>query len=419
MEVPANYSQKKFLKLKQKFRGFVGGYGSGKTFAGCMAMILHAFANPGVPQGYFAPTYPQIRDIFYPTIEECAHLFGLQVEVKTSDHIVHLRSGPWYYGNIKCRSMEKPETIVGFKVGNALVDELDTLGIDKGLKAWRKIIGRLRVKQDGVKNGIDVVTTPEGFRSVHKMFVDDPSIKPHLLETYGIVQASTFENSANLPDDYIQSLIDTYPDELISAYINGQFVNLTSGTVYYAFDRKKHNSAEILGKKDVPQIGMDFNVGKMAAKIFVVRGKDEWHCVDEIYDVFDTPAMVDLLKERGIIADIYPDATGKNRKTVNASESDISLLEAAGHNVHTHKSNPFVKDRVMAVNKRFQENKLFVNVGKCPKTAKDLEQQAYDKNGEPEKKTGADHGNDSFGYPMAYLFPIVRPTHGYDVSWRN
>jgi hypothetical protein len=32
---------------------------------------------------------------------------------------------------------------------------------------------------------------------------------------YGLVQASTFDNEKNLPDDYIPSLLASYPPELI------------------------------------------------------------------------------------------------------------------------------------------------------------------------------------------------------------
>ncbi len=35
--------------------------------------------------------------------------------------------------------MEKPQTIVGFKVGRSLVDELDVLSLVKAQQAWRKI----------------------------------------------------------------------------------------------------------------------------------------------------------------------------------------------------------------------------------------------------------------------------------------
>jgi hypothetical protein len=50
-----------------------------------------------------------------------------------------------------------------------------------------------------------------------------------------------------------------------------------------------------------------------------------------------------------------------------------------------------------------------VNDVQCPETARCLEQQAYDKNGEPDKQTGFDHQNDATGYPIAYEFPVVKP----------
>lgn len=292
-----------------------------------------------------------------------------------------------------------------------MVDEFDILPLAKGELAWRKIIARLRYRRDGHVNGIDVTTTPEGFNGVYKLFVEDVVKKPESLQYYGIIQASTFENVANLPPDYISSLVATYPAELIKAYINGEFTNLKSGTIYYAFDRNRHNSKEGIFLNDTLHIGMDFNVGKMAARVFVERGAEEWHCVDEICDAFDTPAMINIIKGRyrnkNII--IYPDATGKNRDTMDASRSDISLLEDEGWVVEVNSTNPRVTDSILAVNKRFQSGKCFVNTMRCPRTAKDLEQQIYGPDGEPDKKSGHDHGNDAFRYPITYKFPIVKP----------
>ncbi|STS82048.1 Uncharacterised protein [Klebsiella pneumoniae] len=88
----------------------------------------------------------------------------------------------------------KPDTIVGFKIGNALVDELDVLKADKARQAWRKIIARMRYKVDGLRNGIDVTTTPEGFKFVYNQFVKAVRGKPELRSMYGLVQASTFDN---------------------------------------------------------------------------------------------------------------------------------------------------------------------------------------------------------------------------------
>lgn len=411
MNIRFNPSQKKFLKLDKKFKGFVSGYRGGKTFVGAADQIIGYLRNPQIPQGYFAPTYPQIRDIFYPTIEKVAFEFGLTININEGNKEVHFRRGRWYYGTTICRSMEKPGSIVGFEIGNALVDELDTMTMKKAGESWMRIIARLSIKTEGVKNGAAITTTPEGFRYTHKLFVSDIKKNNDLNKFYGLVQASTRENEHNLSDGYIDSLIATYPSELVDAYVDGRFTNLTVGTVYKSFNRIANDSSDTITAGEPLHIGMDFNVGKMAAKIFIIRNGDEWHCVGEIYDILDTPDMITEIKSEfpwhPII--VYPDASGDSRKSNNASESDIALLEQAGFRVNANPSNPRIKNRVMAVNKRFQVRKLFVNLDQCPRTADDLEQQAYDDNGEPDKKSGNDHGNDAFGYPIAYVFPVVKP----------
>ena len=398
--------------MPQKFRAFIGGFGSSKTYTGCMAMCKHFWEFPKVNQGYFAPTYPQIRDIFYSTIDEVAFSFGLNVEIKQGNHEVAFYSGRQYRGIAIARSMDKPANIIGFKIGHALVDELDTLPINKAEDAWQKIIARMRYNVPGVKNGIDVASTPEGFRFCHKKFVQLPQENPSLLENYGLVQASTYENEAHLPDDYISSLIESYPEELIKAYLDGQFVNLTSGTVFYVYNRNAHNSTETIQDGEPLMIGQDFNVGKMASAVIVQRANG-YHAVAELKDVFDTPALIKIVKERWqekahrII--IYPDASGGSRKTIDASKSDISLLTQAGFTVRANPSNPAVKDRVLAANKAFENGKLWVNAKECPTLARCLEQQAYDDNGEPDKTTGFDHMNEAFSYFVAYEMPIIRP----------
>lgn len=419
MEFKANYSQKKFLNLKQKYRALVAGFGAGKTFGGCVSQLLHYHQHPQVRQGYFGCTYPEIRDVFYPTMEEAAHMFGLQVKINEGNKEIHFSRGPWYYGTTICRSMSEPGTIKGFKIGRALVDEIDTLPLRKALDAWRRIIARLRIKSGTVENGADVTCTPEGFKFLYKMFVVDLERHPDLKKLYGMVSASTFDNVKNLPPDYISSLVSTYPLELIAAYINGEFVNLESGTVYYSFDRKVHDSKEVATDTDVLHVGMDFNIKQMAARIFVER-VDGDHLVAELSDIYDTRAMIEALKARyrNHTINVYPDATGKDIRSTSATESDFALLEAAGFHIFANPSNPRVKDRVNAVNKRFQLGKLWVNVTRCPRSTADLEQQAWDKaKGEPDKKHGQDHGNDAIGYCQSYRYPVVKPAYDLTVKY--
>ena len=412
IKITANHPQGRFLPMLQKFRAFIGGFGSSKTFTGCMAMCKHFWEFPGVNQGYFAPTFSMIRDIFYPTIEEVAFAFGLNVEIKLGVREVSFYSGRQYRGTTICRSMDKPANIIGFKIGHALIDELDTLPINKAEEAWQKIIARMRYNMPGVVNGIDVASTPEGFRFCHKKFVQLPQENPDLLNNYGLVQASTYENAKYLPDDYISSLIESYPEELIQAYLNGQFTNLTSGTVFRSYDRNRCDSNETIREKEPLFIGQDFNVQKMASAIFVQR-KDGYHTVAELKDVFDTPDVVKIIKDRwadkGHRIIMYPDASGASRKSVDASKSDIALLTQAGFAVRAHASNPAIKDRILATNKAFEVGKIKVNAKACPTIARCLEQQSYDDNGEPDKKTGFDHMNDATSYFVVYEMPIIRP----------
>ena len=408
-----NSPQAQFLKMPNKFRAYVAGYGSGKTWVGSTGLINHFAQHPNIDAAYYAPTYKIVKGVFYPTIEEVAYTMGFDTRVKLADHEVHISYGRKHYGVIHCRTMDNPENIVGYKSGHALVDEIDILTQEKATQSWRKILARMRYKVDGLRNGIDVTTTPEGFKFTHERFVKRGG------GSYGLIQASTYDNEKNLPDDYIATLREDYPEQLIEAYLNGQFVNLTSGTVYQNYDREAHRSKETIKEGEQLFVGMDFNVTKMAATIYVKRcGGKEWHAVDELIDGYDTPEMITILKERfaGHQITIYPDASGKNRKSVGASQSDIALLEAV-FSVRAHASNPFVKDRVLAVNSAFHKNRLFINDRKCPTTANNLEQQVYDKNGEPDKKGGKDHQNDATGYPIAYEMPVLKPAVNLQVNF--
>jgi hypothetical protein len=212
----------------------------------------------------------------------------------------------------------------------------------------------------------------------------------------------------------------TYPEQLIDAYIDGEFVNLTSGTVYYAYKRQRNGSRETIQPGETLYIGQDFNVGKMASTIYVQRGR-VWHAVAELKDMFDTPDVIRAITERwkanGHHIVMYPDASGKNRKSNNASTSDIAQLQQAGFEIRARSSNPAVKDRVAAVNKALESGMLMINEQACPVTARCLEQQAYDKNGEPNKSSGNDHQNDATGYPIAYEMPIVKPVINIPVSF--
>ena len=130
--------------------------------------------------------------------------------------------------------MDNPARIVGYETYRAHCDEIDTLKEDHARDAWQKIIARNRQSPKGVKkpfNRVCAYSTPEGFRFMYKTWARDPA------NGYEMTNAATASNPF-LPEDYVDSLKASYPAQLIEAYLNGQFVNLSGGTVYRVFDRR-------------------------------------------------------------------------------------------------------------------------------------------------------------------------------------
>ncbi len=396
--------QREFLKSTATYPAFVAGFGAGKSEVMAVSACGDAAHSSEALIGLYAPTYDLVRLITAPRI--CAKLdeFGIPHRWNKQENIVYT-SWP-RFGDFLLRTMDNPERIVGYETYRAHLDELDTLKADKAREVWNKVIGRNRQKPAGVANPfnrVSVYTTPEGFRFVYERW------KRRGTEKYQIIQAPTYSNPMLAPD-YIDNLRATYPDELLSAYIEGEFVNLTSGTVYRAYDRQANRSTEMIRGNEPLHIGMDFNTANMSAVIFVERGED-LHAVAEIKGVLDTPEMIRVLAEKyeGHHVTVYPDASGGARKSVNASESDISLLRRAKFRVRVNKTNPAVKDRVLSVNAALGKGRVWVNDTACRTLAECLEQQSYDKNGEPDKTTGHDHMNDAAGYCIHWMKPVVKP----------
>lgn len=393
--------QWEFCATDQPFPLFVGGYASGKTHAAICRTISKKLQYPGQNVAYYLPTFDLVRTIGFPRFSEMLEQIGIAHKLNRTDATIAF--GEW--GQIIFRTMDTPERIIGYEVADSMVDELDTLPTEKAREVWSKIVARNRQKKpDASPNTVGVATTPEGFRFVYETWVKNP--KPG----YQVIRAKTETNASHLPAGYIDSLKAIYPTALLQAYLDGEFVNLTAGSVYFEFDRELNESRETIHPGESLHIGMDFNVGKMAAVVYVLRNTDP-HAVAELTGLLDTPAMISAIKlqfpNHPIL--IYPDATGQARKANNASVSDLSLLRAARFQVLVAPDNPAVKDRILAMNAMIHvagRRRLKVNSDKCPMYAEALERQAYNEKGEPDKQSGLDHIVDAGGYMIAYRYPI-------------
>lgn len=392
--------QSDFFHAEERYVAAVAGFGAGKTAAAVSRIMTTKLKYPTVDLAYLAPSYGLIRDIFYPYMAEILTDMNIRFNINKGEHNIYIQG----HGKIFCRTMERPDMLVGWQAGDAFMDEFDLLPTKKAETVIRKLSARLRVKfPDGKKNQRFITTTPEGFKATYKLFKKDP------IPDSRLVQMSTYSNP-HLPDDYIQGLIDLYPEQLIKAYLNGEFVNLVSGAVYYAFDRECCHTDRVIHKGEPLHIGMDFNVGKMSAVIFV----DGLNIVDELIGYYDTPDLINAIQEKydGHKIYVYPDAAGKNRNTTGATTSDHKQLKLAGFTVRALKANPMIKERVQSVNKVWQNGEMKINTEKCPSTTEAFEQQIY-KGGIPDKSQDLDHPIDGAGYRVCKTHLISKPKINY------
>lgn len=403
IELTLTEPQDDFVFSEAQYPLFVGGFGAGKSESIFKRILIQKLRYPKLNQGYFAPSYDLISLIAMPRLEELLIECGLKYKLNKSEKVFYVQG----YGQIIMRSMDNPASIVGFEIADACLDELDTMQTEKAREAWNKVIARCRQrKPDGKPNTAAVGTTPEGFRFCYERWQKNPT------EKYVLYRAPTASNPY-LPESYIEGLRETYPPALLNAYLEGQFVNLSSGGVYPDFDRKLNHTDEEIKPREPLLVGMDFNVLKMAAVVYVVRNGKPL-ALDELVNVRDTRTMGELLKERfpGHHITIFPDAAGQATSSKNASESDHSILKSFGFRLEVNGTNPAIKDRVNSVNALICNGKgervLKVNTNKCPHFTEALEQQVYDKHGMPDKATGHDHVTDAGGYFLVKRFPIIK-----------
>jgi len=386
-----------------KYPLFIGGYGSGKSHALIVSALRDIVTAPDGNLGIYCPTYDLLRLNLVPRFEELFDEVGMPYKMNKGSYIMNVEN----HGDLIFRSMDNPNRIVAYEVFRSHCDEIDLLARGKAEEVWNRIIARNRqvVRGDHV-NKVSAYSTPEGFEFTYRKWGKDPSPE------YTYTRASTLSNP-HLPADYVESLIETYPPQLVQAYLEGLWVNLTSGAVYSRFDRELNDSQEVVKGNEPLDVGMDFNVHFGASTIHVERAGLP-HAVDEVRNAYDTDAQIAALKgkyPRNPIT-VWPDATGTHKKSSNTTSSDIAKLKAAGFKVKHVPANPPIKDRVASVNAMIcngqGERRYFVNTSKCPELAAELEQQTYDSNGQPDKSAGLDHGTDGVGYFLHGKWPIVR-----------
>lgn len=378
-----------------KHLALIGGVGSGKTHGGALKALRLGLVNSPCDGLWVEPTFRLVHDVAYPMLRNLFDTVGLPYRWVKSDQEFHVGGTAPFV--LKLRSGDVPERMVGLTVGWAIIDEpgiQDVLvadGVDK----------RVRDKRAKVPQRV-YVGTPEGFGWLYDWFVAKP------LPGSRLINARTKDNPHN-SEGYYEGLLARLTEGEAQQYLEGGFV-ARKGRVYVRFDRQKHDRICANPLAGTVFIGADFNLNPLVW-VFGRRLGHELHIWGEIMAEYsDTISVcgkaIDYLEEmhrehrstlsrREIAAstEIIPDASCNQRRTASdGTASDLDHMIKAGFDVRRPSHNPPIRDRVFSVNLAFHENRLFVDVKRCPQLVGCLEQQPWNhRTNEPDKAGGLDH----------------------------
>lgn len=392
MDVTLTESQFEFLTSERKLVFFVAGIGAGKSFVLAHKIINHVQSYPNSNILLVANIYQQLTSATVPALIMLLEELGLPYSSALGGAKKYIKIGNV---TIFLYSLENYDNIRGIEVGLVVGDEIAFANH----QAFNVIMGRLRCKRGSLQARF--VSSPNGYNWLYDLINEGKATAIR-----GITKDNPF-----LPKEYYDSLVELYGGEnspLARQELFGEFVNLASGAVYYAFDRKRHVLHSVLNPNLPVYVGLDFNVEHMTAtlcqfiagRIFVYT---EIVLENNSANTFD---MAMHLKEKygHLPLRIVPDSTGKARKTsAESGKSDIQILKDFGLTV-LETQNPRIKDRHNSVNRLFMMDQLQVSPT-CVKTIKELETLTH-----AEKEGDVSHLAVGIGYVVWKLAPLKPAT---------
>jgi predicted phage terminase large subunit-like protein len=317
-------AQASFLRSSALFRAFVGGIGSGKSYAGAYDMIRKA--KPNRLYLVCAPTYPMLSDASFRSFLAVAEELGIvnpEDVRRSSPPSIKLRTG----AEVLFRTGDEPDRLRGPNLSGIWLDEASLM--DEGV--FNITIGRLR--EQGEQGWLTATFTPKGRTHwTYKQFATGR-------QDTEIFHARTADNPF-LPDSFYSTVRQQYTSALAAQELEGEFVDL-SGSMF-----KRHWFTIVAASpvnadrvrywdKAATENDGDYSCGVRIAEadgIYyvedVVRG--QWGAGQRDRIIIQTAALDDRLGDCEIWTEQEPGSGGKE-----SAENTIKLL--AGYSIRAHK----------------------------------------------------------------------------------
>lgn len=385
----------------------IGGFGCGKSTSVvylCL-FLIEAYRGHYVSFGIIGVSIKLLQQTVLKDLRSALNRGGIKFDENKQQGTITVGTVMFVY-----LPMSNPDDIYAHNFNGALIDELDETPTERVMPIIKAVQERARVvlpetplmkERDPF---ITVSTTAQGLGGTY-MLVE------HFKQKglgYIKIRGRTQDNTSLSPKQ-IYNLRKLYTEDEAKAFLDGEFVNLSTGRVYFDFDRTKHvymrfdiNPAERI------YVGQDMNPGYNAAVICICR-YDRIFVIDTKH--WSTPGEAPrLLREMypSNPISIIPDASGKEIWAGYKEE-----LEEYNIDVIWDTKNPPITERVLAVNKAFRLGNLFIFTG-LDKLRLVLETRDFDDTGKPRKGRGPealDHEADALEYAV---WRIIHSVKGFE-----
>jgi hypothetical protein len=256
--------QLRFVQSTAPYPAYIGGIGSGKSFAGG-AKVISRLGRKELGM-IAAPTYPMLRDSTLRGFFEQLDGLGVPYTHHRTDNVITFPNGH----EILCRSVEDPDKVRGPNLDYAWGDEV---GYWSRL-AIQIVKGRVRV---GVSPQFWVTGTPKGRDAVWEEWERDATGN-EFDPKHPLFRVRTQENP-ELPEDFAASL--GYSGQFAEQELGGQFVAF-EGLVYPRFNRSIHvKRIDCSGWPAV--LGVDAGTRNPTAILTIRHSGDRRHIEHEVY----------------------------------------------------------------------------------------------------------------------------------------
>lgn len=362
-------TQYDFVTCQDRFTAFVGGVGSGKSYAGAVKALLHC-ARPTLGL-VVAPTYRMLYDATWRTYKDVAG--PALVHYNKTDFIARIGRA-----EVLFRSADEPDKLRALNVHWAHIDEASLCPRE----TYEIVMARLRA--GGEAGPLWLTFTPKG--------------KGHW--TYQVLgEVTTFRAATRdnpyLSREFVESLERVYVGDFARQELLGEFVSY-EGLVYDEFDRNVHVVdrpgpwARILAGVDVGY------TNPTAVVVIGVDNDDHVHVLDEYYRRRVLPGdLVHVLRR-------LAEERGVERFYVDPSAAGF-IAEARAAGVPATAANHDVRAGIMVVKSRLARRALTVSP-RCANLLAEFEGYVWsDKRAKDEPVKQNDHALDALRYVVMSL----------------